>query len=330
MMIAGLNAEEYAQQICAGNRRYLSRALSMAESSKAEHKDFTAQLLSLLMPFTGKSRRICITGTPGVGKSTFIESFGLFAIDQGYSPAILAIDPSSASNGGSILGDKVRMPVLARNPKAYIRPSPSRGALGGVGNSTRESLLICEAAGFNLILVETVGVGQSEAEAHSMTDLFLLLLLPVSGDELQGIKRGIMEMADIIFINKADKLAQEASTARMQIRSALSLMHPYSKEWTIPILTGSGLSGMGLQELWIAMDQFFCAERSVHYLQKRKEQQLEWFRKSLEINLLQKIYTMPAWQQLYAQAIENVKNANQPASAAANDLIATFLSGFSR
>lgn len=267
-------------EIVSGNRRALSKAISLVESTLDEDRIIAEQLLKEILPYTGKARRIGITGSPGVGKSTFIETFGLACIERGDNVAVLAIDPSSQTHGGSILGDKVRMPVLARSEHAYIRPSPSRLTLGGVSNATREALLLCEAAGFSTILIETVGVGQSEVEVRSITDLFLLLTLPTAGDEVQGIKRGIMELADIIFINKSDgNLESFAEMSKGQILSALSLMHSPTLDWKVKAIAGSGLHGNGIRDLLSICDEFFDSNSLHHHaiIERRKEQAREWF-----------------------------------------------------
>jgi LAO/AO transport system kinase len=286
-----------------GNRRALSKAISLAESSLEEDRILVESMLESIVQYTGKARRIGITGSPGVGKSTFIETFGLACIERGEKVAVLAIDPSSQTHGGSILGDKVRMPILARSEQAFIRPSPSRMTLGGVSNATREALLLCEAAGFTTILIETVGVGQSEVEVRSITDLFLLLALPTAGDEVQGIKRGIMELADIIFINKADgNLEAFAEMAQAQIQSALTLMHSPTNDWKVRSISGSGLEGKGIQELLNLVQEFFD-RGSIHHqalLERRLKQSQEWFELAFQRELL-----------LWAENQQGLKEAKQ-------------------
>ncbi|NBO70132.1 MAG: methylmalonyl Co-A mutase-associated GTPase MeaB [Bacteroidetes bacterium] len=314
------------QDIQSGNRRALSKAISMAESSLESDRNATEELLHALIDQTGKAKRIGITGSPGVGKSTFIETFGLSCIEQGERIAVLAIDPSSQSHGGSILGDKVRMPLLARSEHAYIRPSPSRLTLGGVSNATREAVLLCEAAGFSTIIIETVGVGQSEVEVRSITDVFLLLMLPNAGDEIQGIKRGIMELSDIIFINKADgDLLPLAELAASQVRSALTLMHSPTTNWNVPVLTGSGLHKQGIQELLSKCTAFFDAN-SEHYhsiLERREQQTQEWFELALHRELIIWAEQQQSWNTAKQQILQTIHNNQIVPSIAARTLIQT-------
>ena len=232
-----MSTRELADLIRTGDRRALARGITLVESTRADHRDQTRELLDLLLPHAGDSIRIGITGVPGVGKSTFIEAFGAHVIDQGHRVAVLAVDPTSRKSGGSILGDKTRMEDLARNESAFIRPSPAGETLGGVARRTREAMLLCEAAGFDVVFVETVGVGQSEAVVAGMVDLLLLLLLPGAGDELQGIKRGILEWIDLVAVNKADgRGAQAAREARAQYLSALHFVRPVHPSWTPPVV----------------------------------------------------------------------------------------------
>jgi len=243
--------EALAAQVISGNRRALSRAITLVESTRADHRQKAAQLLQVLTPRAGNSLRIGISGVPGAGKSTFIEAMGNRVLDRGHRLAVLAVDPSSSLSGGSILGDKTRMEMLSRRREAFIRPSPTSGNLGGVARRTRESMLLCEAAGFDVIFVETVGVGQSETAVSEITDLFLLLLLPGGGDDLQGIKRGIMELADMVLINKADgDMATAARHSAADYRSALTLIHPRTHGWRVPVMTCSALCGDGIGEVW--------------------------------------------------------------------------------
>lgn len=244
---------ELAEGIRAGSRTALARGITLVESSRADHQDIAQKLLAELLPDTGKAVRLGLSGAPGVGKSTFTEAFGQYLTGEGHKVAVLAIDPSSARTGGSILGDKTRMELLARNPNAFIRPSPSGGTLGGVARRTREAMLLTEAAGYDVVIVETVGVGQSETSVAEMVDMFLLLLSPGGGDELQGIKRGIMELADLIVVNKADgDLVPAAKRAQMEYKTALHLMKPKSSAWSPSVLLASALKGQGLAEIWAA------------------------------------------------------------------------------
>lgn len=241
--------------LLAGDRRALARAITLVESTREDHRRRSDALLAALLPRTGRSTRLGITGIPGVGKSTFIERFGLELIGQGRRVAVLAVDPSSKRTGGSILGDKTRMELLARDPNAFIRPSPSGGTLGGVARRTREAMLLVEAAGYDVVLVETVGVGQSETSVADMVDMFLLLLAPGGGDELQGIKRGIMELADLIVVNKADgDLVPAARRAQVEYQAALHLMRPKNAGWTPHVLLASALKGEGLGKVWEAAE----------------------------------------------------------------------------
>lgn len=241
----------------AADRRTLGRAITLIESSRHDHRSDAEELLEAIMPYTGQSLRIGITGAPGVGKSTFIDTFGCYALTRGHKVAVLSIDPSSSISGGSILGDKTRMENLALSDQAYIRPSPAGTTLGGVARRTREALLVCEAAGFDLVIVETVGVGQSETLVAGMTDVFLLLLLPGSGDDLQGIKRGIMELADIVVVNKADgDLVQAAKRTSSDVSHALELMRPRIKDWKVPVLTASALNRSGIAEVFDGVERY--------------------------------------------------------------------------
>jgi LAO/AO transport system kinase len=247
--------EALAAGVLGGDRSALGRAITLVESSLADDQVHARELLGQLLPATGGALRVGVTGVPGVGKSTFIETLGRRLTAAGSKLAVLAVDPSSERTGGSILGDKTRMQELARDPLAFVRPSPSRGSLGGVARRTREVILLCEAAGYDVVVVETVGVGQSETMVAGMVDFFLVLMLAGAGDELQGIKRGILEMADLVAINKADGDNREAARrARVEYARALHLMPRKSEHWTVPVLTCSGLSGDGLGELWAAIE----------------------------------------------------------------------------
>ena len=246
-----------ADQIIRGDRRALAKAITLVESTRSDHRQQTAALLETLMPHTGKSIRVGISGAPGVGKSTFIEALGSYLIELGHSVAVLAVDPSSAVTGGSILGDKTRMETLAFAEKAFVRPSPAGSTLGGVTRRSRESILLCEASGFDVILVETVGVGQSETAVADMTDMFLLLLLPSGGDELQGIKRGIMELADLVLVNKADgDQARLASQTVADYRGALHFMQARTPSWTPQVEFCSALNNKGMDEVWTIVKAF--------------------------------------------------------------------------
>ncbi len=249
--------ERLAAQVRAGDRRALGQAITLVESTHPQDREPANRLLELLAPHAGHSIRVGITGVPGVGKSTFIEALGNFVIDRGHRVAVLAVDPSSALSGGSILGDKTRMETLSRRLEAFIRPSPAGGTLGGVTRNTRETMLIVEAAGFDVVIVETVGVGQSETAVAEMTDMFLLMLLPGGGDELQGIKRGIVELADLIVVNKADgELASAAARSAADYRGALGFLRPRSAHWEVPVETCSALGGLGIDTVWETIERY--------------------------------------------------------------------------
>lgn len=260
--------------LLSGARRALAKAITLVESTRPEHEAQAQALLSEVLPRAGRSVRIGLTGVPGVGKSTFIEALGVRLADAGHRVAVLAVDPSSARTGGSIMGDKTRMPRLTVHPNAFIRPSPSGGTLGGVARRTRESITLCEAAGFDVILVETVGVGQSETQVAAMTDLFVLLTLPNAGDELQGIKRGIMELADVCVVNKADTNPQAAVRAQTELRTALTLLTPHDAPWRPAALRASALTGEGLDGVWATVEAYRTA---VDLRVKRQGQAAQWF-----------------------------------------------------
>ncbi len=256
------STEELKEGIRSGNKRLIAKAITLVESKKADHRQQAEELLKQIMPFTGNSIRVGITGVPGAGKSTFIENFGRLAISNGKKVAVLAIDPSSAINKGSILGDKTRMEELAKEENAFIRPSPSSGFLGGVANTTFETMMICEAAGYDYILIETVGVGQSEVLVADITDVFLFLKIIGGGDELQGIKRGIMEMVDVVFINKVDQdNLQKAKNTRLELKRALDFIPPKEKDWKVPVLLGSALRNEGLDDIFEKINDFISLKK---------------------------------------------------------------------
>ncbi|MBN8963243.1 MAG: methylmalonyl Co-A mutase-associated GTPase MeaB [Rhizobiales bacterium] len=267
-----------AADIRAGNRAALARAITLVESRREDHQAAARELVQALLPSTGKAYRVGITGSPGVGKSTTIDTLGMYLIEQGHRVAVLAVDPSSARTGGSILGDKTRMALLSNDERAFIRPSPSSGTLGGVAAKTREAMLLCEAAGFDVVLVETVGVGQSETAVCDMTDIFLALMLPGGGDELQGIKKGLIELADMIAINKADgDNVKRANRTAADYRGAMKILTPRSKHWFPPVLTYSGLTGAGVPELWQKIVEHRTAmNASGEFAERRSQQQVKW------------------------------------------------------
>jgi LAO/AO transport system kinase len=272
------NTAEYIKELKAGNRRALAKIITLAESVRPEDTKKAREIMDAVMPNTGKSIRIGITGIPGVGKSSFIESFGLYLTKNNHKVAALAIDPSSIRTGGSILADKTRMDKLCLEKNAFIRPSPSSGALGGVARKTKETMLICEAAGFDVIIVETVGVGQSEVTAASMVDFFLVLMLAGAGDELQGIKKGILEIADAIAINKADgDNIKKSESARKEYENALSLLHHESSLWTPPVLTCSAHASAGIEKVWQTIIEYKkIMSASGEFDKKRRKQAIDW------------------------------------------------------
>jgi LAO/AO transport system kinase len=267
-----------ASEVRTGSRRALAKAITLVESTRADHREEAQRLLNVLLPHTGTAARVGITGVPGVGKSTFIEAFGLHLIGLGKRVAVLAVDPSSARSGGSILGDKTRMARLSVAPEAFIRPSPSGGSLGGVTRRTREAMLVCEAAGYDVVIVETVGVGQSEVAVASMVDFFLVLMLPGAGDELQGIKKGIIEIADALAVNKCDgDNVARATRAAAEYRAALRLFRHTSANWDPPVLTVSALESRGMDEVWASVVAHReKLEASGELGRKRREQQQAW------------------------------------------------------
>jgi LAO/AO transport system kinase len=269
---------ELAQQIVEGDRRALARAITIVESTRPDHREEAAALLTEVLPHTGGAIRIGISGAPGSGKSTFIEAFGLHLVEHGHRVAVLAVDPSSTRTGGSILGDKTRMGELTRSDSAFVRPSPTAGTLGGVARRTREVMLLCEAAGFDVVMVETVGVGQSEVAVAGMVDLFAVLVAPGAGDELQSIKRGIIELADIVVVNKNDgELAPAAKTTATDYSSALRLVRSKTQAWTSRVVLVSALEGTGIDELWSTVEEFRSTLDATGELDRRRaEQAREW------------------------------------------------------
>lgn len=267
-------AHPLAAPLLSGNRRALARAITLTESTRPDHEAQAQALLAEVLPFAGHSVRVGLTGVPGVGKSTFIEALGMHLAGAGHRVAVLAVDPSSARTGGSIMGDKTRMPRLTVHPGTFIRPSPSGGTLGGVARRTRETITLCEAAGYDVILVETVGVGQSETQVAAMTDLFVLLTLPNAGDELQGIKRGIMELADLCVVNKADTDKEAATRAQTELTAALKLLTPKGAPWRPRALQASALTGVGIPEVWEAVGKY---RQAVDIPAKRRTQTALWF-----------------------------------------------------
>ncbi|MFT4243473.1 MAG: methylmalonyl Co-A mutase-associated GTPase MeaB [Acidovorax sp.] len=313
-------------------RRAIAKSITLLESTRTDHRAQGDELLTALLPHTGRSFRLGISGVPGVGKSTFIEALGLHLIAQGLRVAVLAIDPSSTVSGGAILGDKTRMEHLSMNERAYIRPSPSSGTLGGVAEKTRESMLVCEAAGYDVVIVETVGVGQSEIAVQGMTDMFCLLQLPNAGDDLQAIKKGVMELADLVVINKADIDPHAATRAQAQITSSLRLLsmhgnpeHAHHDEamWAPKVITLSALKGEGVDGFWNAVQEFRRLQAANGRLASRRERQsLAWMWERIDAGLKQAFRAHPQVKQLLPQMQADVAAGRIAASTAARNLLA--------
>ena len=312
-----------ADQIIRGDRRALAKAITLVESTRSDHRQQTAALLETLMPHTGKSIRVGISGAPGVGKSTFIEALGSYLIDLGHSVAVLAVDPSSAVTGGSILGDKTRMETLAFAEKAFVRPSPAGSTLGGVTRRSRESILLCEASGFDVILVETVGVGQSETAVADMTDMFLLLLLPSGGDELQGIKRGIMELADLIVVNKSDgEQITLANQTMLDYRSAVHFLTSRFDGWQTPVMACSSVNNQGVTEVWAEVDRFKATISEDGRLQQQRAQQAKaWMWSEMAESLVVDLKSDPSIKRMIPELESAVLDGSLPATVAAQRMI---------
>jgi len=316
---AALTAADYARGILSGERGILSRAITVIESNAAKHFDLGQEIISLILPHTGGSVRVGLTGVPGAGKSTAVEALGLYLCRQGKKVAVLAVDPTSALSKGSILGDKTRMVNLSRHPSAFIRPSPSGGALGGVTRKSRETILLCEAAGFDIVIVETVGVGQSEVSVRAMVDFFLVLAITGAGDELQGIKKGIIEMADAVFVNKADgDNKQRALAAKAEYNQVLHYLRPATEGWTTMAHTVSALTGEGVDNMW-AVITAFCenTKESGLFDELRKTQALSWVKNSAEDYVKNKVLGNPFISAAMAEVEQNLATgAISPAKAA--------------
>ena len=292
---AGLGIADYVEGVKAGDRSILARAITLVESTKAEHRALAQTVLQELLPATGQAIRLGITGVPGVGKSTTIDQLGINLIEAGKKVAVLAVDPTSKRTGGSILGDKTRMTRLAQSANAFIRPSPTSGTLGGVARKTRETMALAEAAGFDVIIVETVGVGQSETTVADMVDFFLVLLLAGGGDDLQGIKKGIIEIADMIAINKADgDNVARAEAAAAEYRAALSILTPQSATWRPPVVTISGRTNLGLDTLWAQIEEHRQKTTATgEFAERRRTQALSWMHDMLEDRLMEALRSNP-------------------------------------
>lgn len=315
-----------AAQIVEGDRRALARAITLVESTRADHRAEADALLKELMPHAGGAVRVGISGAPGAGKSTLIETLGLHLVDAGQRVAVLAVDPSSTRSGGSILGDKTRMGELTRRADAFVRPSPTGGTLGGVARRTREALLLCEAAGFGVVLVETVGVGQSEVAVEGMVDCFLLLIAPGGGDELQGIKRGIMELADVVVINKADgDLATAAAATAADYTNALRLIRPKTPPWTPTVVLCSALEGRGIHECWTAVEEHHRVLEDAGELSARRAEQAKvWMWSELSAGLLERLRLDPAAAEAAARLEADVVAGRIPPTVAAQQVLETF------
>jgi len=290
------NHASLVRGIRAGERSTIARAITLAESRRADHQKSASRLVQELLPHTGKAVRVGITGAPGVGKSTTIDALGSFLTGSGHKVAVLAVDPSSARSGGSILADKTRMARLATDPNAFVRPSPSSGTLGGVAAKTRESMLILGAAGYDIVLVETIGTGQSETMVADMTDFFLVLMLPGAGDELQGLKKGVVEIADMVAINKADgDNVRRAKAAAAEYRAALHILNPRSPHWSPPVTTYSALTGDGVADLWSAvLDHRERMTKAAEFTARRREQQVKWMWAMLEDRVFTRLRSDPS------------------------------------
>ena len=315
-------------------RRTMAKAITLLESTRADHRLQADELLTALLPHTGQSFRLGISGVPGVGKSTFIEALGLYLIAQGHRVAVLTIDPSSTVSGGSILGDKTRMELLSVHEKAYIRPSPSSGTLGGVAEKTREAMLVCEAAGYDVVIVETVGVGQSETAVANMTDMFVLLQLPNAGDDLQAIKKGVMELADLVVINKADIDPDAATRARAQINSSLRLlglhgspehMHHDQKTWHPQVIQLSALHAQGVDACWDKVREFRALQTANgKFAARRQKQALAWMWERIDAGLKQAFAQHPAVRTLLPQLTQEVLAGRVAASTAARNMLQAY------
>ncbi len=321
-----MTVESLTRGVLAQQRRALSKAITMIESTREDHRVHAEQILDRLMPHTGKALRLGLTGIPGVGKSTLIESFGLYLIQQGHRPAILAVDPSSPVTGGSILGDKTRMELLSRDARAFIRPSPSGCTLGGVARRTREAMLLCEAAGHDVIIIETVGVGQSETAVAGMVDLFMLLVAPGAGDELQGIKKGIVELADMVVVTKADgDLADAAKRAARDYANALHLIGRVDADGNVPVVTCSAATGSGIDTVWNgAQDHIKATKASGEFERRRGQQAQAWMWDEITETLISDFKSDPKITQNLAEYEKMVGNSQMAPGIAARKLVGFF------
>ncbi|MGI9163016.1 MAG: methylmalonyl Co-A mutase-associated GTPase MeaB [Mycobacterium sp.] len=322
-MIDGIDVDELAEAVRRGDRAELARAITLVESTRTDHRAQAQRLLLELMPSAGAAMHVGITGVPGVGKSTTIEALGMYLIERGHRVAVLAVDPSSTRTGGSILGDKTRMARLAVHPDAYIRPSPTSGTLGGVAKATRETIVLLEAAGFDIVLVETVGVGQSEVAVSNMVDTFVFLTLARTGDQLQGIKKGVLELADIVVVNKADGAhATEAKAAAAELSSAIRLIYPRETLWRPPVLTMSALSGTGLAELWdTVLKHRDVLAQAGEFDARRRAQQVDWTWAMVRDAVLDRVHNHPAVKMVRAEVERKVRDGELTPALAAQQIL---------
>ncbi|MCX4825340.1 methylmalonyl Co-A mutase-associated GTPase MeaB [Streptomyces sp. NBC_01142] len=325
-MAPTIDIERYVKGVRDGSRAYIARAITLVESTRADHRALAQQLLTELLPYSGTARRVGISGVPGVGKSTFIDALGTMLTGLGHRVAVLAVDPSSTRTGGSILGDKTRMERLAVDPAAFVRPSPTSGTLGGVAKATRESIIVVEAAGYDVVLVETVGVGQSETAVANMVDSFLLLTLARTGDQLQGIKKGVLELADVLAVNKADgPHERDARSAARELAGALRLMHPADAAWTPPVLSCSAREGSGLDTLWERLEQHRTLLDSTGRLAaKRRDQQIDWAWTMVHDELLDRLRNHPEVRRLAPGLEQQVRDGELTATLAAERILEAF------
>jgi len=323
-----LKLQDYIDGVRSGDRVLLARAITLIESTKSEHQLLAQELLQALLPDTGKAYRVGITGVPGVGKSTAIDQLGTNLTQDGRKVAVLAVDPSSTRSGGSVLGDKTRMPRLAQDEKAFIRPSPTSGTLGGVTRKTRETMALCEAAGFDVIMVETVGVGQSETAVAEMVDFFLALMLPGAGDELQGIKKGLVEIADMIAVNKADgDNVDRANAAASVYRAALNIITPTSPNWTPPVVTISGKDNVGLDTLWAKIEEHRdTLTKSGEFAERRQVQAVKWMHDMLEDRLKATLRENPKVAKNLPSLEGSVRNGELTPALAVEEVLALMYS----
>ncbi|MEU6736424.1 methylmalonyl Co-A mutase-associated GTPase MeaB [Streptomyces physcomitrii] len=321
-----IDIDSYAKGVLDGSRAFIARAITLVESTRADHRELAQRLLIDLLPHSGRARRIGITGVPGVGKSTFIDALGTMLTGLGHKVAVLAVDPSSSRTGGSILGDKTRMERLSVDPNAFVRPSPTSGTLGGVARATRESIVVMEAAGYDVVLVETVGVGQSETAVANMVDTFLMLTLARTGDQLQGIKKGVLELSDLVAVNKADgPHERDAKAAARELAGALRLMQPVDAAWTPPVLTCSAREGSGLDTLWERLEQHRTLLESTGRLEaKRREQQVDWTWSMVREQLLTRMREHPEVRRLAPEVEQQVRGGELTATLAAQRLLEAF------